>query len=181
VVDALLKLYDEGEIRPGTTEIARRAGVSERSVFRHFEDLDALVEVAIARQFARVGHLFTPPPARGSRAARIDALVSQRLAIHDAASGAMRAGALIAPDSSRLQATFGARRRLLRGQIAVLFDRELRRRADGDRSELELAIGAISSLEHIEHLRTDLRITRDRTHSILARSITALLVSRKAE
>ena len=42
VVDALLDLYAEGNLRPGAGEVARRAGLSRRSVFRYFDDLDDL-------------------------------------------------------------------------------------------------------------------------------------------
>lgn len=181
VVDALLELYDEGEIRPGAAEIARRAGVSERSVFRHFEDLDALVEAAIARQFARIGYLFAAPPAAGSRAARVAAIVEQRLAIHGAAAAAIRAATRIAPDSPRLQTTFATRRRILRDQISVLFDKELSRRSPDDRTQLLLALSAVSSLEHIEHLCVEMQLSRDRCRSVVTRSITALLSSRKAQ
>ena len=53
VVDALLDLYAEGNLRPGTDEIAERAGISPRSLFRYFEDADDLAGEAVARQLAR--------------------------------------------------------------------------------------------------------------------------------
>lgn len=181
VVDALLDLYAEGVIRPGTAEIARRAGVSERSVFRHFDDLDSLVEAATARQFERIGHLFAMPEVAGSRAARVESLVAQRLAIHDAASGAIRAGTLLVPEAEPLRATFAARRRLLRDQVEQLFARELATRAPADRVELLEALAAVAGLEHIEHLRHDLGLSRSRTARIVTRSITALLQSKAPE
>ena len=39
VVDALLDLLGEGDLRPTAARIAERAGVSLRIVFHHFEDL----------------------------------------------------------------------------------------------------------------------------------------------
>ena len=47
VVDALLAYYDEGDHEPGAAKIAARAGVSERTVFRYFDDLDALAAEAV--------------------------------------------------------------------------------------------------------------------------------------
>ncbi len=47
VVDALLAYYDEGDPEPGAAKIAARAGVSERTVFRYFDDLDSLAAAAI--------------------------------------------------------------------------------------------------------------------------------------
>ena len=42
VVDAMLELYVEGNLDPSSDEIAERAGLSPRSLFRYFEDLDDL-------------------------------------------------------------------------------------------------------------------------------------------
>jgi AcrR family transcriptional regulator len=180
VVEALLDLYAEGALRPGAAEIAARAGVSERSVFRHFDDLDALVEAGIARQLTRIGHLFATPSTTGTRAARVAALVDQRLAVHDAAGNSMRATLLILPDSPRMQANVERRRRHLADQIDVVFAKELDGRDRADRAELRAALAATASIEHIEHLRTHLGLTRSTTRAVLMRTITALLSSRKA-
>ncbi len=58
VVDALLELYAEGELAPGAGKIAARSGISARSLFRYFEDLDDLARASIARQQERIGHLW---------------------------------------------------------------------------------------------------------------------------
>ncbi len=42
IVDACLALVDSGDLRPTAPRVAERAGVSVRSVFQHFADLDAL-------------------------------------------------------------------------------------------------------------------------------------------
>ena len=44
LVDAIITLNEEGVLRPSAAEIAERAGVSLRSVYRHFEDIDAFME-----------------------------------------------------------------------------------------------------------------------------------------
>src|SRR5712691_10950172 len=83
VVTALLAFFDEGESQPGAARIAERAGVSERSVFRYFDDLDALAAEAVARQIGRTRELFAPPDATGALDRRIRALADQRMRIHD--------------------------------------------------------------------------------------------------
>jgi AcrR family transcriptional regulator len=50
VVTALLGLYREGVMTPSADEIATRAGVSARSLFRYFTDVDDLAFAAVARQ-----------------------------------------------------------------------------------------------------------------------------------
>jgi len=178
VVDALLELYNEGELRPGTADIAARAGISERSVFRHFEDLDALVEAAITRQWSRIGYLFAPPDASGSRVERVRALVAQRLAIHDVAAPAFRAANLLAPESPRLAATFALRRRILDDQIEQQFDRELRRRAPADHDQLLRALCAPASLESVEYLRSHAGLSRSVARGVLIRTLDALTMSK---
>ncbi|MFI0528109.1 MAG: TetR/AcrR family transcriptional regulator, partial [Ilumatobacteraceae bacterium] len=54
VVDAMLQLYAEGNLDPSSDEIAERAGLSPRSLFRYFDDLDDLVRGAIGRQHERL-------------------------------------------------------------------------------------------------------------------------------
>jgi len=54
VIIALLELIREGNSDPGTSEIAERAGVSHRSVFRYFDDLDDLVRAAIDHEIVQV-------------------------------------------------------------------------------------------------------------------------------
>ena len=42
VVTALLALLEEGELSPTAERVAERAHVSERSIFQHFGDREAL-------------------------------------------------------------------------------------------------------------------------------------------
>src|SRR5258705_9594197 len=49
-VDALLRLLEEGDLRPPAPRIAARAGVSLRSVVHHFAHLESLFAAAADRQ-----------------------------------------------------------------------------------------------------------------------------------
>src|SRR4051795_7170272 len=83
VVTALLEFFDAGESQPGAARIAERAGVSERSVFRYFDDLDALAAEAVARQIGRTRELYAAPDGTGDLDRRVRALADQRMSIHD--------------------------------------------------------------------------------------------------
>src|SRR3954449_3979492 len=74
VVTALLEFFDEGESQPGAARIAERAGVSEPSASRYFDDLDALAAEAVARQIGRTREVFAAPSADGGLDRRIRAL-----------------------------------------------------------------------------------------------------------
>src|SRR4051812_46447745 len=60
VLDALGAFYDEGVYTPSTAEIAERAGLSPRSLFRYFDDVDDLNRAAIERQVTRAQPLLDP-------------------------------------------------------------------------------------------------------------------------
>lgn len=174
VIDALLTLYDEGHVRPGAALISERAGVSQSSVFRLFQDLEGLVETAVERQWDRLLPALAPPDATGDLAARVDALVAQRLRLHDAAGTAMRAARVVVPDSPAVVAAFTARRRLLREQIEAQFAPELDRLDGHERRTLLDALDAACGLEPIDHLRTDLGYSARRTAATVAATLTAL-------
>ena len=53
IVDALLALIEAGELRPSAARIAERAGVSLRSVFQHFKDVESLFAAMADRQRER--------------------------------------------------------------------------------------------------------------------------------
>jgi TetR/AcrR family transcriptional regulator, regulator of autoinduction and epiphytic fitness len=175
VVDALLSLYDDGVVRPGVADIAARAGVSARSVFRHFADLEGLAEAAIDRQWERVHMLFDAPPHEGDRETRVAALVDQRLRLHGAIIGVARAAAVLSSSSPVVASTLRARRRLLGDQVVALFAPELRARQGQAGRELAAALEATASLENVDYLRTHAGLGSDRAAAVVRRMLHALL------
>ena len=120
VVTAILELLREGNPDPGAHEIAERSGVSVRSVFRHFDDLESLYEAAVEQMVERSRDLYQPPEAKGSTEARVRALVDQRAALYEditptrlAAERLRGRSAAIAQNLGRAHA-FAAQRVLLR-------------------------------------------------------------------
>src|SRR3546814_12280183 len=58
VIDAVLALYDSGNLAPSSDNIAERAGTSVRSVFRYFDDVDDMLRAALGRQQERLEPLW---------------------------------------------------------------------------------------------------------------------------
>ncbi|MGE5211966.1 MAG: TetR/AcrR family transcriptional regulator, partial [Acidobacteriota bacterium] len=82
VIDALLEIIREGNLRPGASEIADRAGVSHRSIFRYFDDLDDLARTAIDHAFEQAGPMADIPDiGSGPLDERIATYVDARLAL----------------------------------------------------------------------------------------------------
>jgi AcrR family transcriptional regulator len=82
VVEAVLSLVDEGAVWPPAGEIAERAGVSMRSIFRYFDDLDDLWNAAVAASVERNGHLLTLPERAPTLAGRVEQMIDHQLAFH---------------------------------------------------------------------------------------------------
>ena len=154
VVDALLDLFAEGNLRPSADEIAARSGVSRRSVFRYFDDLDGLDRVAIERQIARVSHLVElPGVGEGPLQGRIERLVAQRRRLFEAILPVARVSRLRAPFEPVVAEELERSRRLFRRQIERHFATELGALSPGERNALAGAAHVLCSFEAYELLR----------------------------
>ena len=78
IVDAMLGLYHRGVPDPTALEIADQAGVSLRSVYFHFADLESLALEAVGRQRAQIEPLLAPPVTTGSLDDRRRWLIGQQ-------------------------------------------------------------------------------------------------------
>ncbi|HET9728918.1 MAG TPA: TetR/AcrR family transcriptional regulator, partial [Acidimicrobiia bacterium] len=125
IADALLDLLQQGSLRPTAREIAAHAGVSLRSVYVHFDDLEDLFCVAATRHFARIAPLVEPIAATGPVAARARAVIEQRVRIYEQLGAVGRATELHAPESRTLQRLLAEARGRSRRDLARVFAPEL--------------------------------------------------------
>ena len=165
VIDALIELFHEGTYEPGSALIAERAGLSPRSLFRYFDDIDDLSHAAIDRELAEALPLVQIDiDASAPVAARIERLVESRVRVYEAVGPGARAARVLAHRNAIVAKQIHDARRYLREQIRQLF---------GDVANLS-AIDAMCSFETYELLREQ-RLTRARIVAILVDSVTALL------
>jgi len=126
VVDALLELYDENNLRPTVAEVAERSGVSHRSVFRYFEDLEELYRIAIQKNLVRLEPLIgLPELGKGTLIERIDAIVDQRLALHRAQQATSRVARMRAYEQPVLDQVLANAANKFRRQVERHFEAEL--------------------------------------------------------
>lgn len=177
VVEAMLDLYRAGELRPSAQAIAARAGVSTRTVFRLVDDLEALDQLALQRQWARVGHLFAPPEAVGDRARRIAALVAQRLALYAAIAPVARVARLRAPFSEAIRHGIAWRDHTLREQVQQQFAAELAPLPLAERADLLCALDLATSIEALELLHAEQGRPLAEVERIVSRTLRALLAA----
>ena len=99
LVDATIELVEEGDLRPTAPRIAERAGVSVRSVFQHFDDLETLFAAMGSRVVERLAPLVRPIDSSAPLTDRITEFVRQRCQVHEAVTPINRAAILQAPTS----------------------------------------------------------------------------------
>ena len=178
VVDALLELFREGELNPSVAAVAERSGVSLRSVFRYFDDLDDMGRIAIQRHLDNVGHLFELPDiGEGSRATRIDALVAQRSALYERVAPVVRAAQIRAPFQPVIAEALVARRALMRDQLHKQFAVELAGLPDDEVSAIVLNADLLASFEAMEILRVDQKLSTARAVAVVRTGLDRLLPS----
>src|SRR3954462_3397920 len=78
IVDALRALHHEGDLRPTAPRVAERAGVSLRTVWQHFNDLETLLVEAGQRDYEIALRYVTPIDPAAPLSARLRQLVRQR-------------------------------------------------------------------------------------------------------
>jgi TetR/AcrR family transcriptional regulator, regulator of autoinduction and epiphytic fitness len=175
----LLQLIDEGDLRPTAPRIAEQAGVSLRSVFQHFSDLEALFAAAAARELERLSELVGPLPVAAPLDVRLDAFVAQRARVLEAVTPVRRASLLKEPTSPQLRSSRARLLALARSETAEVFGAELAPRSGADRSELLDALDAASSWQTWEALRAHQGLSPTRARRVMRRMLSALLEERK--
>jgi len=126
VVDALLDLLNAGVVRPTAQQVAERSGVSLRSIFRIFDDVETLHAAAAAEQLARVRHLFVDVAAVGTVEQRVDEIIELNARLYESVAPVRRAALRAAPESPPLRDQLGKLRTWMRTEIDRVFAVDLR-------------------------------------------------------
>jgi AcrR family transcriptional regulator len=172
VIDALVELFREGSFQPSSEEIAVRAGLSPRSLFRYFDDIDDLNRAAIDRQLASARPLLSPGVrADAPTAEKIERVAAARVRLWEEIAPAARAARVCAYRHPIIAAQMHEGRTFLRAQLRRLFAPELQ----GERTGLLPAIDVVCSFESYELLRSDQGLSRAKTVSAIASALRALL------
>lgn len=152
VVQAALDLLVEGESQPTATQVSERSGVSMRSIFRLFDDMEALHRAAIALQVERVVPLLVDLPQDGPVADRVEALIRNRAEVFEIVAPVRRLAVRVAPQSHPVREQLARSNRFYRRQVTEVFAAEL---AGHPRPGVVLdAIDAATSWEAWERLRS---------------------------
>jgi AcrR family transcriptional regulator len=172
IVDAILELIRGGEVRPTAEQVAKRAGVGTRTVFRHFDDMESLYAEMDARVTAENLPLIDRKPKReGGLRDRVGNLVRDRVRLFERIAPFKRAGRLQRPRSTFLEERNSELNRRLRADAAAWLAPEL---AAGPESLLD-AIELLTSFEAWDRLRSDQGLGRERASQVIEQSVSAVL------
>jgi len=171
VIDALLVLFRAGVYQPSTAQIAAKAGLSHRSLFRYFDDVDDLHRAAVDRQIGVALRLVEPhvSPAEPTTT-KIAAVVRARAEMFELIGPAARALRAAAGRSPMLAGQLGRNRAFLRDQLSQVFAPELARSA-----AMLPALDVLCSFDSYDLLRHDQGLSRTRAEAALCTAMSALL------
>ncbi|MGK2948085.1 MAG: TetR/AcrR family transcriptional regulator [Acidimicrobiales bacterium] len=171
-VDALLDLLDEGVPRPTAQQVAERAGVSLRSIFRIFDDVETLHTAAASRQISRIRHLFVDVMATGTVDVRIRSMVELNSRLYETIAPIRRAALRAAAESPALQEQLARARGWLRSEVERVFAGEL---ADRPQPATAAAVEAALSFEVWDQLRSAQGLSASRTSEAVRLMVLRLL------
>jgi TetR/AcrR family transcriptional regulator, regulator of autoinduction and epiphytic fitness len=175
VVEALLDLIEAGDPRPTARRVAERAGVSLRSVYVHFDDLEDLFIAAAGRQLERTLQLAAPISSGTPLSGRIEEFTSQRCHVLERVAPVRRAAVLQEPFSPALARVLDLARKGARDQVELVFAPELDRRGTTERRRLLHALDVAASTATWETLRRHTGLSVDAAHEVVVLMLTTLL------
>lgn len=160
IVDALLELLHEGHLDVSAAAIAERAQLSERSIFRYFDDLDDLYRTVCAVQFEREKkHATIDSFSKGPTDDKIAHFVEQRVRLFTSIGNVGRASRVFAHRNVVIAKELRRARTLLRRQIADHFADEIARLPEPQRANAATIVDSLCNFESFTIMRSDYDMT----------------------
>ncbi|HVB42120.1 MAG TPA: TetR/AcrR family transcriptional regulator [Streptosporangiaceae bacterium] len=175
IINAMRVLHAEGDLRPTAPRIAERAGVSLRTVWQQFADMEALLIESVNRDKEILRSLVNRIDPDQPLAARIESFVSQRARVLEEMTPTWRAARIHEPFSDQLRDDRKRKTDGGRAELETVFAAELAQLPQAQRDQLVDALHAISLWAFWETLRTDLRLSPARARALLLDTFAALL------
>jgi AcrR family transcriptional regulator len=175
VVASFLALIEEGDLRPTARDIAERAGVSLRSVFQHFEDIEEIFAEAGNLEFAKLQPLLAPVNPDGPFEARLEVFVQLRGQLMEAIDPVARASRLREPFSAQLRANRDQLFAAARAQCVDAFAPEIARQRAAIRAQVAAAAAVASSWTTWFGLREEMGLDTDEAGAVLRTMLRQLL------
>ncbi|MET8359266.1 TetR/AcrR family transcriptional regulator [Micromonospora sp. NPDC005171] len=174
IVEAHLALISEGDLRPTGERIAERAGISLRTLWTNFKDMETLFEASGAEVLRQQDAAYRPISTGLPLAKRVDAYCRQRARLLQLIAPSARAAQMREPVSEQLHRNKLKHIERVRDEVEELFAVELAEAGPG-REQLLNALVAASTWQAWSMLRYGLGLGVDQARAVMSRTVGALL------
>ncbi|QGN48306.1 TetR/AcrR family transcriptional regulator [Micromonospora sp. WMMD558] len=176
IVEAHLALISEGDLRPTGERIAERAGISLRTLWTNFKDMETLFEASGEEVLRQQDAAWRPISTELPLAKRVDAYSRQRAKLLQLIAPSARAAQMREPLSAQLHRNRLKHIDRVRDEVEALFAVELDRAGAG-REQVVNAVVAVSTWGTWSMLRDGLGLGVDQARAVMARTVGALLAA----
>jgi len=173
-MDAIFELVQEGILQPTAEQVAQRAGVGTRTVFRHYADMESLFAEMQSRLEPEVRALLEGPPMEGPVEERVRQLVARRARVFERITPFRRSANVQQVRSPLFQQGTAELDREMRKQLREVLGPEIRAAQDDPLEILDM----ISSFEAWERLRGPQHLGRERAQRAVEQAVLAALRSK---
>jgi len=168
IAEAMMAILREGEMFPSAAAVAERAGVGLRTVYRHFDDMDALYrEIAEAAEAAVAPVMAAPFRSQDWREQLLEA-VDKRADVFEEIAPFKIASNVRRFQSAFLRADYDRFLTLERDGLARVLPASIRRDAAD-------ALRAVLSFQFWRSLRLDERLSAERTKAAMRIAVLGVL------
>ena len=170
IVRALFELIGEGLAEPTADEVAERAAIGIRTVFRQFKDMDTLYGALDVLLYEQFEPFFVAPVPEGSIDERIDEFVARRSKGYEDFAPYKRAANIKRARSEFLQERHEA--------LVSRMSKDLRRwfpELENMDNPTVHALELVTSFEAWDRLRTDQRLGKRRAAEAMKQAMSGLL------
>jgi TetR/AcrR family transcriptional regulator, regulator of autoinduction and epiphytic fitness len=175
IIDSMRALHAEGDLRPTAPRIAERAGVSLRTVWQQFTDMETLLVEAIRRDNEILSSLLERIDPDQPLTRRVALFVGQRARVFEHMTPTWRAARVSEPFSEPLRRNRAQALAAARAELEAVFARELSKLSEDGRRRLLDGLHAISIWPFWESLRTDLGLGPEPAMELVSDAFTTLL------
>ncbi len=173
IVEAMIALVGEGVMSPNAQEVAARADVGLRTVFRHFDDMESLYSEMSAQISARILPLFATPFMASDWRGRLDELIERRALAFEKMLPFKSAADIIRHKSKFLSEEHEQLQKFNRGRLLEALPADVR----NQRSLVE-ALDLLLSFETWRRLRRDQGLSQALAKQTIADAVGAIVGSR---
>jgi AcrR family transcriptional regulator len=170
IVAAMLELVRAGAISPGAEEVAERAGVGLRTVFRHFDDMDSLYREMAETMRIELQPIVAAPFSSRDWKGRLDEIVDRRSRLFERVMPFKNAADVHRHRSIFLRKDYETMRSAEREVLESALPAALRNEA-GFFEALDQAL----SFSTWQHLRRDQKLTQEQARQTVEFTVRALV------